>query len=107
MNRIYKKLVAYNPATNTVSCIKMLDWEVAIDRKASDEAFFEVFYTIDRVRELVIGVGMDGDIYQLSPAPYGTYIKENATTVRNLNKGKFLCAMDKYHAENKLPYDIY
>ena len=107
MNKIYRKIVAYNPSTNSVSCLKMLPWETAIDDKASDEAFFEVYMQTDKVAEMVVGVTVGGSIYQLSPASYGTYIKENASTMEFINKSKFLVAVATYHKKNNIPFDIY
>lgn len=107
MNKVYRKIVAYNPSTNTVSCLKMLPYEMAIDDKASDEAFFEVYMQTDKVAEMVVGVSIGGDIYQLSPASYGTYIKENSSTMGFINKSKFLVAVASYHKKNNIPFDIY
>lgn len=107
MNKVYRKIVAYNPATNKVSCLKMLPYEVAIDDKASDEAFFEVYMQTDKVSEMVVGVSIGGDIYQLSPASYGTYIKENSSTMGFINKGRFLVAVADFHKKNRIPFEIY
>lgn len=105
MNHYYKKIVAYNPSTNIVSCLKKMEIEASMDDKVSDEAFFEVYMQTDKVSEIVIGVSLTNDIYQLSPAPYGTYIKENSTTMEFINKGKLLVAIANFHKKNNIPFD--
>lgn len=105
MNKVYKKIVAYNPTVNTVSCLKKLDIDQAMDDKASDEAFFEVYMQTDKVAEMVIGISVGGDMYQLSPASYGTYIKENSTTMAFVNKNKLLVAIADYHKKHHIPFD--
>lgn len=107
MNKIYKKIVAYNPVNNTVSFIHLLTYEQATDGKASDDAFYDVYNRVDHRQEIIVGVSICGNYYQLSPAVYGTYIKENESSMRFINIGRMLCAITKYHEEKHLPYSLF
>ena len=107
MNKIYKKIVAYNPTKNEVTNIRLLTYQEATDGKASDEAFYSVYHLIDKKKTIVVGVTIRGNYLQLSPSVYGTYIKENESSMRFVNKGKMLCAIEKYHREHNLEYDLF
>lgn len=107
MNKIYKKIVAYNPAKNVVSNIHLLTYSEATDGKASDGAFYSVYDKLDRGKEIVVGISICGNYYQLSPAAYGTYIKENENSMKFINKGKMLCAIADYHKRTRLPYSLF
>lgn len=102
MKHCYRNIVAYNPNDNVVtSCVKMGE-ETLFDSKASDEAFYDVFMTVDRVTDIIIGVSLTGDMYQLSPAAYGTYIKEDSKSMCFLNKSKILVAIADYKKKNRM-----
>lgn len=102
MKHCYRNIVAYNPSDNVVtSCLKMSENSL-FDSKASDEAFYDVFLSVDRVTNIIIGVSLTGDMYQLSPAAYGTYIKEDSRSMEYLNKARILVAIAKYKKEHNL-----
>lgn len=107
MNKVYKKLVAYNPTRNEVTYIRLLTYGEATSRKASDEAFYSVYHLIDKQNTIIVGVTIRGNYLQLSPSAYGTYIKENESSMRFVNKGKMLCAIEKYHQEHNLEYNLF
>lgn len=107
MNKVYKKIIAYNPAKNLVSRIILLTYGQAVDEKASDNAFYSVYDKMDRSHEIIVGVSICNNYYQLSPAGYGTYIKENEASMKFINKGKMLCAIAKYHKDNHLPFSLF
>lgn len=107
MNKIYKKIVIYNPARNFVSKIRLLTYEQASDAKASDMVFYDVYSQMDKAHEIVVGVSVFNNYYQLSPAGYLTYIRENENSMKFINKGKMLCAIEKYHREHRLPYCLF
>lgn len=107
MNKVYKKIIAYNPTENVVTRIHLLTYSQATDGKASDDAFYCVYNQMDRKHEIIVGVSIYGNYYQLSPAGYGTYIKENENSMRFIDKGKMLCAIAKYHAVNHIPYSLF
>ena len=107
MNKIYKKLIAYNPTKNEVSYIRLLTYGEATSERASNAAFYDIYELIDRKNTIIIGMTIGGDYLQLSPAAYGTYIKENASSVKFLNKGRMLCAIEQYHRKKRMPYDLF
>lgn len=107
MNKVYKKIIAYNPTTNSVSQIKLLTYSEATDGKASDDAFYDVYNNMDKQHEIVVGVSAYGNYYQLSPAGYGTYIKENEGSMKFINKGKMLVAVADYHKKFRIPYSLW
>lgn len=106
MKHNYKKIVAYNNVTNTVSCLRRLPESALFNSRASDEAFYDVYMMADKGVEMIIGISLTGDMYQLSPASYGTYIKEDATTISKfIHKGKLLVAIADYQKKNNIPFD--
>lgn len=105
MNKLYKTIVGYNPSKRKVTFYRHLTYEQAIDPKESDDAFYGVFEAIDPTHEMVVGITIAGNYYQLSSANYKTYIKENAKTMVHINKGALLTAIIKYKEEKHIPFD--
>lgn len=98
-------MVIYNPITNTVISCRKLDYDDAIDEKISSEIFYELYMQTDKISEVIIGVSLCNRLYQLSPAQYGTYIKESASTTQFFNKSKFLVAVADYQKQHHIPFD--
>lgn len=107
MNKVYRKIVAYNPIKNEVTYIRLLYYREAVDERASNEAFYSVYHTTDKKKNIIIGITIGGNYIQLSPSAYGTYIKENESSMKFVDKGKLLCAIEKYHQEHDLEYDLF
>lgn len=105
MNKLYKTMVGYNPCKKQVTFYRHLTYDEAIDPKLSDDAFYGVFEAIDPVKEMVVGITIAGNYYQLSPANYKTYIKENSRTMEHIHKGALLTAIIKYKEEKHIPLD--
>ena len=105
MKHNYKKIIAYDPANNTVTFYKKIPEDLIFDPKASDEAFYDVFLNVDRVTNMIIGVSLTGDMYQLSPAVYGTYIKEDSRSISFISRSKLLSAIADFQKKNNIPFD--
>lgn len=105
MRHAYKKIVAYNPAENVVTFCKKVPEDDIFDSKASDEAFYDVYMAVDRVTNMIIGVSLTGNMYQLSPAGYGTYVKEDERSLEFINKSKLLVAISDYMKKHNIPFD--
>lgn len=105
MNKLYKTIVGYNPSKKLVTFYRHLTYEQAIDPKESDDAFYGVLEAIDPTHEMVVGITIAGNYYQLSPANYQTYIKENAKTMEHVNKGSLLRAIAEYKMKHHIPFD--
>lgn len=105
MNHCYKKLVSYNPIDNCVTAYKKMSDDILFDSKASDEAFYDIYMLADKTTDIIIGVTIGGDMMQLSPAGYGTYIKEDSKTMRMLNKSRILVAIADYQKKNHIDFD--
>lgn len=105
MNKIYKKIIVYRPSTNEVQYLAKIPYEIAICGPSSDRCFYEAYNTIDKARDVIIGVTLGRDLYQLSPAAYGSYVKESEKSMELFNKCKILCAIDRFHAKHNIPYD--
>ena len=105
MNKVYKKLVVYNPISGQISWIEKIPYEIAIDEKASDEVFYHVWDLVNRSREIVVGVTLGGDFYQLSPAGYGTYIKESWNSMELVDRPKLLCAIARHQESHRMSFD--
>lgn len=102
MKHCYRNIVAYNPTDNVVTACKVVSEDALFDSKASDEAFYDVFMTVDRVKDIIIGVSLTGDMYQLSPAVYGTYVKEDSRSMNLLNKSRILVAIADYKKKHRM-----
>lgn len=106
MNKLYVKMVAYDPAENKVTVYRAVDIYDPNYDKVSDEIFFKVYGLANRTTDIILGKTISGDFYQLSPTPYGTYIREDATSVsRFLDKSKILVAIANYQKEKNIPFD--
>ena len=105
MRHAYKKIVAYNPAENVVTSCKKVPEDAIFDSKASDEAFYDVYMSVDKVTNMIIGVSITGNMYQLSPAGYGTYVKEDERSLEFINKSKLLVAISDYMKKHNIPFD--
>lgn len=95
-------MVAYNPSDNEVVACSLLSDDLIFDSKAYDEAFYNILFSVDRTVCIIIGVSLTGDLYQLSPVSYGTYVKEDSTTVKFIDKAKLLCAIADYQTKHDL-----
>lgn len=107
MNKVYRKMVAYDPTSNRVSYVHLLTYEQAIDDAESDDAFYDTYEHANHQREMIIGITIGGSLLQLAPSGYGTYIQETENTMRFVNKSRFLCALSDYHMKNGIPFDIF
>ena len=105
MNKVYKKLVIYCPTEDKISWLEKVPYETAVDEKASDEVFFHVWDLVNRSREILVGVTLGGECYQLSPAGYGTYIKESWKSMQMVDKPRLLCAIASYQKSHKIAFD--
>ncbi len=105
MRHAYKKIVAYNPAENTISCCIKIPEDAIFNSKASDEAFYDAYMQVDKVTNMIIGISLTGNMYQLSPAGYGTYVKEDEKSIAFINKSKLLVAISDYMKKNNIPFD--
>lgn len=105
MRHCYKNIVAYNAAENIVTACCVVPESALFDNKASDEAFYDVYLSVDRVTDMIIGVTISGNMYQLSPAGYGTYVKEDEKSVGFINRSRLLVAIADYKKKHNIPFD--
>lgn len=105
MRHSYKQIVAYNATDNLVTFCRRLGEETLFNSKASDEAFYDVYMSVDRVTNMIIGITITGEMYQLAPAGYGTYVKEDARSAEFINKSRLLVAIADFKKKNNIPFD--
>lgn len=105
MNKLYKCIVAYNPMKNEVTWYRKVAYEEAIDPAKSDAAFFEVNDILDKSCEVILGISLMGNMYQLSLASYVTYVQESSKTAEFFNKGRVLTAIADYKKKKNIPFD--
>ena len=105
MRHAYKKIVAYNPAENLVTAYLKVPEDAIFNSRASDEAFYDVYMSVDKVTNMIIGVSLTGNMYQLSPAGYGTYVKEDEKSIAFINRSKLLVAISNYMKKHNIPFD--
>ena len=107
MKHSYRRIVAYNPAKNEVTAMEVIDPEMIFYTSVYTKAFHDVYDKADTTNEMIIGVGLARELYQLSPAPYSNYIKEDTDTMKFIDRSKFFRAVDVYHMKNNIPYPDY
>lgn len=107
MRHNYGRILAYDPVEDRVTVYKPLGEEYIFADKKLNEVFYEVLAKTNRMNEVVVGFSLTGDLYQLSPAGYGTYVKEDFWTGTMFNKSKILAAIARYKTEHNLPFDEY
>lgn len=106
MNKLYTLVVSYNPTENRITGFRRINIESDYYDRESDEVFFRLLALANRTTDIILGKTIGGDFFQLSPTPYGSYIKEDNTTVRRfINKSKLLCAIAKYQKEKNIPFE--
>lgn len=107
MKHSYRKIVAYNPAKNIVTVMEVIDPDKIFYNSVYQKAFHDVYAKADTTNEMIIGIGLATELYQLSPAPYSNYIKEDVDTMKFIDRSKFFRACDIFHQKNNIPYPDY
>lgn len=107
MRHNYRHFVAYDPIKKEISVYKRLGEDYHFKSHRLDEAFYEVLGKANRLTEVVLGFSASGDMYQLSPAEYGVYVKEDSVTAAKIHKGAVLAAISRYKMAHHIPYDEY
>lgn len=107
MKHNYRKIVAYNPAKNEVTAMQVIGPENIFYPSVYQKAFRDVYEKADIANDMIIGVGIARELYQLSPAPYSNYIKEDTDTMKFIDRPKFFRACDIFHQKNNIPYPDY
>lgn len=102
MRHSYKKMVVYDPAQREVKACKLIDADHLFNNKVYDTTFWDLYSEMDRTTCTVIGVTVTGDTYQLSPAPYKKYIKEDAASMQFIDHSDLLSAMLSYQKKHNL-----
>lgn len=83
-----------------------LDTEREDYERFSDEAFYRILALANRTTDIIIGKTIGGNFFQLSPTAYGSYIKEDAVSIRKyINIGKLLVAIADYQKKKNIPFD--
>lgn len=99
--------MSYNPVKDEVTGCALVPANALFASKTVEKLFWQVYNNANMSECLIIGVGITDEIYQIAPTSYDKYIKEDNTTVKHINKNKFLVACAKYQKEHKLWSDDY
>lgn len=105
MRHNYKRIFSYDPIKKEVTNYRSLGEECIFNSHWYDEIFYEVWALSNHTNEVVLGVSLSGDMYQLSPAGYGKYVKEDAYSAQTIHKGAVLTAIANYKKAHDLPFD--
>ena len=106
MKKFYRVIVAYIFLENKITEFRRLDMYSDTYETDSTEMFYKVLGLIDRTSDIILGKTINNNFYRLSPTPYGTYIKEDASSVdKFINKSKLLVAIANYQKEKNIPFD--
>lgn len=107
MRHNYRQILSYNPVKKEVLVYRPLGEDVIFRPRIYLETFYEVWGLSDHTNEIVLGLSLTNDLFQLSPAEYGTYIKEDWYSGQDINKGSVLAAISRYKLKHNLPFDEY
>lgn len=104
MRHNYRKMLAYDPVKKEVKIYRTFRERDIFNGQKYDEVFYEIWALSDHTTQVVLGLSLSGDMYQLSPASYGRYVKEDMYSAQTINKGSVLRAVAEYIMKNKLPF---
>lgn len=104
MRHNYRKMIAYDPVKKEVKDYRSLGQEYIFNGQKYDEVFYELWALSNHTTEVLLGISLSGDLYQLSPASYGRYVKEDFYSAQTINKGSVLRAVSEYIMRNNLPF---
>lgn len=106
MKKLYQLIVAYNPIDNRITAFTRVDIYSPRYAAESNEKFYKTLALANRTTDIILGKTVGGTFLQLSPTPYGSYIKEDAVSVRKyINISKLLCAIANYQKEKNIPFE--
>lgn len=105
MRHNYRRILAYDPIKKEVTAYRAFTEDDIFNSRLYDEMFYEVWALSNHTTETVIGFSLTNDIYQLSPAGYGAYVKEDIYGGGSINKGAVLSAIARYKAKNNIVFD--
>lgn len=88
----YRAILTYNPVTNEIGECKFLGENYLFRGDLITTVYLSVRKRMDTTKEIVLGVSLLKDFYQLSERKKG-YIKEDDYTPRNIDRGRFLYAL--------------
>lgn len=107
MRHNYSRMLSYDPAKKEVIRYRALGEDYLFKDKWYDEVFYEIWALSNHTTEVVLGFSVSGDMYQLSPASYGKYVKEDIYSAQTIPKGAVLAAISRYKLKNNIPFDEY
>lgn len=105
MRHNYRRMLIYDPVKKKVIKYRPLAEKYIFQSGWYEEVFNSLWEISDHNREVVLGFSLNGDLYQLSPADYGTYIKEDLYSAQTIPKGSVLAAIARYKQQHNLPFD--
>jgi len=105
MRHNYRRILAYDPIKKEVTAYRAFTEDDIFNSRLYDEGFYEVWALSNHTTETVIGFSLTNDLYQLSPAGYETYVKEDYYGGGGIDKGSVLTAITKYKVKNHLEMD--
>lgn len=105
MRHNYRSIFSYNPVKKEVITFKGLGEGYLFKGFMYDEIFYRIWAISNHTEEVVLGLSISGDMYQLSPASYGTYVKEDLYSAQTIPKGAVLAAISKYKSKHNIPFD--
>lgn len=105
MRHNYKRILSYDPVSKEVKQYRALGEEYLFNERLYDEVFYEIWALSNHTTEVTLGFSLTGDMYQLSPAPYGTYVREDLYSAQTIKKGSVLTAIADFKKKNNLPFD--
>lgn len=105
MRHNYRRILSYDPIKKEVTAYRAFTEDDIFNSRLYDEMFYEVWALSNHATETVIGFSLTNDIYQLSPAGYGTYVKEDIHGGGSVNKSAVLSAITRYKEKNNIKLD--
>lgn len=105
MRHNYRRILSYDPVKKEVIQYRALGEDYIFNFRRYDEVFYEVWALSNHTTEVVLGFSLANDMYQLSPASYGTYVKEDMYSAQTIPKGSVLAAIANYKKRHHISFD--
>lgn len=101
----YRAIFAYDPVSNKVGKCKFLNSKYLFRGDLFSTVYSIVYRESDHTKEIILGVSITNDIYQLSTQEKG-YVKEDSYTVRGIKRGRLFRALSQKQVEMNVKTDF-
>lgn len=102
----YRAILSYDPVTSKIGNYKLLGSYYIFRGDLLTTVFNKIRRASDLKREIIIGITLTNDLYQLSEQ-VGGYVKEDSTSLVGINRSALLRALSVQCERDKVEYSSY